>query len=149
VSKPTATVRMFGDEEVLDDPDAVAFIRGVAKANCKRTLQLSADRVAHFRGRIAALNLSWDDAVIILVNVDDIHGRLFADVLMPGHDWQPYRDRGEVPFARGLAPRKATERGIGIFDAEAAARLRDIQEVAVVVVDHGVAEAFVAMEADR
>jgi hypothetical protein len=141
---PRITLLVTNNIDAIDDPGTRAAVRAIEKVNCKRTLQLSADRVAHFRGRIAALNLSWDDVVIVLVNVDDTHGRLFADVLMPGHDWQPYRDRGEVPFARGLAPRKATEMGIGIFDAEAAAKLHGIREVAVVVIDHGVAEAFAA-----
>lgn len=60
---------------------------------------------------------------------------------MPGFDWQKIRDRGEVPFARGLAMREGIRDALGFFDQEAATKLRDMTTV-VVVVDHGVAEVF-------
>src|SRR6185436_4774477 len=48
-------------------------------------------------------------AVVVLLNVDDVHGGPIADMLMPGHNWQEIRDRGEVPFARGLAMRSGIQ----------------------------------------
>lgn len=63
---------------------------------------------------------------------------------MPGHNWQEIRDKGEVPFARGLAIRDGIQEALGAFDVEAATKLRSMTDVAVVVVDHGVAEVFAA-----
>jgi len=63
---------------------------------------------------------------------------------MPCHNWQEIRDRGEVPFARGLAVRDGIQEALGAFDKDAAKKLEDMTEIAVVVVDHGVAEVFAA-----
>ncbi|KKT17798.1 MAG: hypothetical protein UV98_C0001G0001, partial [Parcubacteria group bacterium GW2011_GWB1_43_6] len=62
----------------------------------------------------------------------------------PGHNWQEIRDKGEVPFARGLAMREGIQEVLGTFDKEAATKLQSMRDVAVVVVDHGVAEVFTA-----
>ena len=61
---------------------------------------------------------------------------------MPGHDWQSYRDRGETPFARGLAGREGVRSFLEMIDREAMEKLRSFDGLAVVVVDHGVAEVF-------
>lgn len=63
---------------------------------------------------------------------------------MPGNNWQEYRDRGEVPFARGLAERDGITEAVSTFDKEAGMKLSLMTDVAVVVVDHGVAEIFSA-----
>jgi len=143
MQKTKAVVREIGGL-VLDDPAAVAMIRVIAKLNCRNTLGLNADRVEHFKRRLTERGLTAADAVIVLLNVDDVHGGPLADVLMPGFNWQEIRDRGEVPFARGLAGREGIQELLGIFDQEAAAKLREMTSVAVVVVDHGVAEVFPA-----
>ncbi len=143
-SGPTAVVREVDGQLVLDDPQAVAVIRAVEKHNCRNTFELNADRVAHFKQRLSERGMTADQAVIVLLNVDDVHGGPLADVLMPGHNWQEIRDRGEVPFARGLAMRDGIQDAIGTFDEEAAAKLKGMAEVAVVVVDRGVAEVFAA-----
>ena len=90
---PRATVREIDGQLVLDDPDALAVTRAIGKINCKNTVDACADRVAHFRRRVVALSLPPSSVVIVLLNVDDPHGGALADVLMPGHDWQVYRDR--------------------------------------------------------
>jgi len=141
---PQAVVREIDGQLVLNDPVAVGVIHAVSKHNCRSTLELNADRVEHFKGRLADRGLTASDAVIVLLNVDDGHGGPLADILMPGHNWQEIRDRGEVPFARGLAMREGIQEALGTFDEEAAAKLRDMTNVAVVVVDHGVAEVFTA-----
>ena len=84
------------------------------------------------------------DAVIVILNVDDVHGGPLADALMPGFNWQEIRDRHEVPFARGLANRNGIQEAISAFDQEAAIKLQGMKDVTVVVVDHGVAEIFAA-----
>jgi hypothetical protein len=139
-----AVVREVGGQLVLEDPVAVAVIGAVSKHNCKNTLEMNADRVAYFKRRLAERGMTPDQAVIVLLNVDDPHGGPLADMLMPGHNWQEYRDKGEVPFARGLAMREGIQLVLPHIDKEAAEKLRGMTEVAVVVVDHGVAEVFAA-----
>jgi hypothetical protein len=144
---PTATgavVREIDGQLVLDDTDALALMRAVSKHNCQNTLELNADRVEHFKRRLAERDMTSDQAVIVLLNVDDVHGGPLADILMPGHNWQEIRDRGEVPFARGLAGRDGIQEALDTFDQEAGARLRDMAGVAVIVVDYGVAEVYSA-----
>lgn len=141
---PTAVVREVDGQMVLDDPVAVAMVRAVEKHNCRNTFEMNSDRIAHFKQRLSDRGMTAAQAVIVLLNVDDVHGGPLADALMPGHDWQEYRDRGEVPYARGLAMRGGIQKAIGAFDEEAAAKLKDMADVAVVVVDRGVAEVFSA-----
>ncbi|HEY4475331.1 MAG TPA: hypothetical protein VJB92_01235, partial [Candidatus Paceibacterota bacterium] len=71
---PRAVVREVDGKLVLDDPDAVAMIHAVGKHNCKNTLELNADRVKHFKRRLAERGMTADKAVIVLLNVDDVHG---------------------------------------------------------------------------
>lgn len=139
-----AVVREVNGQLVLDDPVALAVIGTVGKHNCKNTLDLNADRVVHFKRRMMERGMTPAQAVIVLLNVDDPHGGPLAEVLMPGHNWQEIRDKGEVPFARGLAMREGIQRVLGDFDTDAALKLQSMTEVAVVVVDYGVAEVFAA-----
>lgn len=141
---PRAVVREVNGQLVLDDPDARAVIGAVSKHNCKSTLEINADHVAHFKQRLTERGMTAKQAVIVLLNVDDVHGGPLADVLMPGYNWQEIRDRGEVPFARGLAMRDGIQEALGTFDKDAAKKLKKMAEVAVVVVDYGVAEVFAA-----
>jgi hypothetical protein len=127
---------------IILDADGLALVRATAKANCIGTLLESADRVAHFVERVAIRGLSSWDVVIVLLNADDVYGFSIADLLMPGENWHAYRDRGEIPFVRGLANRKFITEAIAAFDSDAATKLRAIDGIAVVVVDHGVAEVF-------
>lgn len=142
-----ARVHEINGTLVLEDPDALAMIKAVARHNCRLTFEGQAERVTHFKGRIAARGLSPDDVVIVLLNVNDSCGKMLADVLMPGQDavWQSMRDEGLVPFARGLAVREGIETAIATLDQEIGDKLGAMKgKVAVVVVDHGVVEAFEA-----
>jgi hypothetical protein len=142
--RPQAVVREVDGQLVLDDPEALAVIRAVSKHNCINTFNLNVDRVEHFKNRLAQRGLTPNDAVIVLLNVDDVHGGPLANALMPGQNWQEIRDRGEVPFARGLAMRDGIQEAIEFFDKEAALKLKEMAGVVVVVVDHQVAEVFAA-----
>lgn len=147
VENPNATgavVCEVNGQLVLDDPEAVAMIKAIGKHDCRSTLELNADRVEHFKRRLTERGMSPDQAVIVLLNVEDLHGGPLADVLMPGFNWQEIRDRGEVPFARGLAMRDGIQEALCAFDRDAATKLQSMNDVAVVVVDHGVAEVFAA-----
>ena len=139
-----AVVHEVGGTIILEDPDALAVLSVIAKHNCKGTLELNSDRIKHFKNRFKAKGLSAQDAVIVVLNVDDLHGGPLAENLMPGYNWQEIRDRGEKPFARGLAVRDGIEEVLQAFDNEAANKLKGMTEISVVVVDHGVAEVFTA-----
>lgn len=144
MSDPKATVRVVNGQVVLDDPDALAVIHEVGKHNCYKTAQRNFDRVKHFKQRMQELGKSTSEVVIVILNVDDVHGGPIADILMPGTNWQEIRNRGEVPYARGLAGREGIQETLELFDAEAAIKLHDLNGLAVVVVDYGIAEIFTA-----
>jgi len=143
---PQAIVREGPDGQlVLEDPMALAVVRGIAKHNCRITFKESAERVKYFVERAAIRKLGGDDVVIVVVNADDVHGAYLAAEFMPGMNWQPFRERGETPFARGLAGRDGLDKVIATFDPEAAEKLRTWTDgIAVLVVDHGIAEVFKA-----
>lgn len=47
-------------------------------------------------------HLRPDQIIMVAIDVDDPTWKQEVDFLMPGHDWQQYRDRGEEPIvARG------------------------------------------------
>lgn len=140
---PRATVHEVDGALVMDDPDALGLIIAIEKHNCRSTLLLNTERVIHFITRMAALGKTVDEVVIVIINVDDPHGGPLADMLMPGTDWQAFRDVGEVPFARGLADRDGIHAALMHFDEMAAEKLTTASGNAiVVVVDRGVAEIF-------
>lgn len=141
---PQAYVTEIEGSIVLVDPIAVEMIRAVAKSNCKNTYQMNEERILHFKNRIQELQKSPKEVVIVVINVDDKNGEPIAEALMPGFDWQEIRNSGEIPFARGLAMKEGMHGALEIFDFEAAEALSIMNddEIAVVVVDHGVAEIF-------
>jgi hypothetical protein len=142
--QPEAVVCEINGQLVLDDPVAVSVFRAVEKHNCKNTLDLNADRVKHFKQRVAERGMTAEQVVIVLLNVDDANGGEIAEMLMPGFNWQEIRNKGEIPFARGLAGREGIQEVLEDFDNEASTKLREMKQIAVVVVDHGVAEVFEA-----
>lgn len=119
----------------------------VNKHNCRITFDANAERAAHFARRIR--ERGDDPAVmgIVILAVDDPHGGLIAEGLMPGFDWQAIRNRGEVPFARGIVERAGIADAIGLFDTEAAEKARSMPGVVAIVVDNGVADVFDAQKA--
>lgn len=134
-----AYVEKVGDKMVLHDPVAVALSVALAKQNCETTLSNNADRIPYFKERAKIRGLSSDQAVIVIVNVDDENGGIMAEALMPGYNWQVYRDQGEIPFARGLADRDYVTQCLSAFDHDAHEKLQATTELSVVVVDHGTA----------
>jgi hypothetical protein len=148
------TARIVGElpdgTVLMEDPAADGMIAAVEthnriinKKNCGRTLIEQCDRVQHFVNRIKERGDDPRDVVITLIRVDDPHGGPLADALMPGMNWQLFRDRGEAPYARGLAGREFIQDALELFDPEAAKKLR-LMHIACVVIDHGVAEVFEA-----
>ena len=119
------------------------MIQAIDKHNCRATFDANKDRIDHFKNRIRELGRHASDTVIVVINVDAPYGQGLADVLMPGFDWQAIRDRGEVPFARGLADRNFLENIVADIDIELGRRFKDKREYfCVVVVDHGVVQVY-------
>lgn len=145
-TKPSyeAYVTVIDGKTILIDPVAYAMMQAVNKINCYCTYQAQKDRVQHFKNRISEKNLDPKSFVITLINVDAPYGGELAEAIMPGYDWQQFRDKGEAPFARGLVMKERMIELIAIFDREASDKIASIEGVPVVVVDFGVAEIFSA-----
>lgn len=100
--KPKIEIQIIEGEATMNNPHAAAVMRAINKQNCSKTLEVNAERVAHFKRRLEERGLTPASNVIVVLNVDDVHGGPLADILMPGFNWQEIRDRGEIPFAEGL-----------------------------------------------
>lgn len=137
-----AVVREVDGQLVLDDPAALGMMRAVAEANCRSTLEMNADRVRHFSERMRQRGDSAADVVIVILSVDDRAGAMLADALMPGFDWSAIRERGEKPYARGLARREGIQEAVDQLDADVGAMMGDMADVVVVVVDHGICQVY-------
>ncbi|MEM6997747.1 MAG: hypothetical protein AAF413_02430 [Patescibacteria group bacterium] len=127
------------DEEVDSEKEesrqaAVDFFRG------------NADRMKHFADRVDERGMAPSEVVVTCLDVDDPVGGILAEILMPSHDWQPYRDLGQIPVARGIAYRE----GISDFLADtgytyAASAFEQTQGLAFLVIHSG---AVLVLEAD-
>lgn len=65
--------------------------------------QINSERLAEMATSALNKGLEPDAFIMTLIDVDDPSWTEIVDQLMPGHDWQSYRDRGEKPVARGSA----------------------------------------------
>ena len=139
-----ATIREVDEQIILDDPQALEFINAIKSHQCFETLKLHSERVVHFKKRVKELNRTPDDTVLTIANVDDEKGALFTQMLMPNIDWQVFRDRGEIPFSRGLAVREGVQDFLDTVDPKVADKLRSWKGLAVVIVDHDTFEIFPA-----
>lgn len=134
----------------LHDPAAYAVFQVVESMNRQKQQEaflnfcdLNRDRVPHFLGRIQARGMSPDEVVIVLLEVDDVHGGPLAEALMPGHNWQPYRDRGEMAVARGLAVREGVLDYVNVYAPDLVATAKRNQtDTLVIVMAHGVTNIF-------
>lgn len=144
MSNTEAYVTECDGKLVLVDPAAEGMIAAVECENRRRawgacfdTAKQQWDRIEYFANRIE------DPAkeVVVLIDVDTEIGAGLAEVLMPGHNWQVYRDRGETPFARGRAARHGIQSLLdSVFPSEGNT-LREL-DLAVVVVAHNIARVF-------
>ncbi len=101
-----------------------------------------AEAIRHFGRRAIERGLAADECLIVVLNVDDPHGGSLADVLMPDTDWQPHRDRGYVPYARGLTEREGIQDAVEYLNPKVGAELRLIEGIPVVVIDSGLVAVF-------
>jgi hypothetical protein len=137
-----AYVTVIDGKTVLIDPVGYAFMQAVNKSNCENTYLSQMDRVENFKKRVTEKEMDPTTVVIVLINDDSPDGGEIAEVLMPGHDWQQYRDQGEIPFARGIVMKEEMIEMIAVFDKEASEKITKIEGIPVVVIDHSVVEIF-------
>jgi hypothetical protein len=136
-----------GQPVLIPSPTTLGFIKGVERHNCRMTFETHAERVAHFKRRIVERGFTPDQYVIVLLNVDDPNGRRMTEILMPGQEpmWQSFRERRQIPFARGLAPREAMQEVVNALDEEIGKKFQEMAgKIVAVVMDHGVVEVFEA-----
>jgi len=140
---PYVTTDAAGDL-VLVDPAAAGMIRAAGEHNCRIRLEQQAERVRYFAQRLQDRGDDPAQIAIVLINVDDVHGRDIADQLMPGQDamWQRFREQGQTPFARGLAGREGIFRCVECLNPEQAIKMQALPGIVVVVIDHGTAAVF-------
>jgi hypothetical protein len=145
-----AYVTEIDGQLVLIDPVAAGVIEAVNSYNSKQynhciiTFHSQIDRVVHFAKRIKELNNDPKNVVILLANVDNDLGAALADALMPGYDWQQFRDRGEVPFARGLVARAGIQSLLDNINPSEGEKLRNANDnIVVLVVDYDTSEIFI------
>lgn len=81
--------------EIIPMSDAAKERHEMTQSSAERLAQM-AHRAIHLKG------LSPDQFVMVCIKVDS-RWRWIVDQLMPGYDWQQFRDRGEEPIARGSA----------------------------------------------
>lgn len=126
---------------IIPDPETAATGEQLARTQSAMDFfRANAERIKHFKQRVAELGRSGQDTVITLINVDDPIGGDLADILMPGNDWQRYRDAGELPVARGLASKDGIPEFLEDSGYDIAAReLAVTSDLMLVVLDAGVA----------
>lgn len=73
------------------------------------------DRLAQLQTRAREKTLAGEASVALAIDVDDSSWTELVAILMPGHDWEPSRARGERPVARGVVPREPMEHVVREF----------------------------------
>jgi hypothetical protein len=66
-----------------------------------RLFQYNERRLAQLAYQMTSKGFSLGDFYIVCIDVDADAWRPLVEEIMPGHDWQQYRDRGEMPMLRG------------------------------------------------
>ena len=123
------------DGRVIPDPNAEPSEAIVAQLEAAHAFaQANAADIKRLKEAAVANGRTGADSAIVLIHVDDRRGHLLADFLMPGHDWQQYRDAGAEPIARGPTDKDLlvaflSETGLGT----AATELQSSDELMTVV----------------
>lgn len=95
-----AYLKEVNGELVLVDPVGAAVSETIERLNLYHRDDAAMTRLMN-RAREKG-----DDFVVVLFDADDPLFEGAVEALMPGHDWNQYRARGELPVARGVVPRK-------------------------------------------
>lgn len=102
--------------------------------------RLNRERLAELAWRaLHVKKMKPEDFLIVCIDVDDPAWTDLVDALMPEHDWDAYRQRGEAPVARGSVERASVGEYLSRVIPGIAGRLRnpDEGEIQVVVLAAG------------
>lgn len=102
--------------------------------------RLNRERLAELAWRaIHIKKMKPEDFLVVCIDVDDPAWTDLVDALMPGHDWDAYRKRGEAPIARGSVDRATAGEYLARVIPGIANRLRHPQkgEIQVMVLAAG------------
>jgi hypothetical protein len=66
---------------------------------------LNYDAMLRLANRAQETGRTHETHIIVAIDADDPAWTNLRDALMPGHDWDAYRARGEAPVARGIVPK--------------------------------------------
>ena len=127
------------DSSILPD-----FSAGTPQQKCAITAIANAEMIAYYTKRVIERRELPAEIAILVLNADDVHGTLLAEVFMPDHKNSTEREQGKDFFMGGILPRDILGQVIGKISIEAATRLCDMHEIPVVVIDHGTAVVFPA-----
>lgn len=150
MSEITARVIVNNGQMLLQDPASEGMIaaiedhnRKIAYANCDRIYDQNSGRIQQYRKKFDMGEYDSAQFCIVVIQVDDEHGGPISELLMPDYDWQPIRDQGLEPIARGITDRQFIHDTIAMFDENAADELDATTDCAVVVIAHSVAKVFI------
>ena len=110
--------------------------------SCVSAFEQHQDRIAHFERRIKVLGLSPEEMVIVLLNMEDPFGGPLGERLMPGRNWQQFRDRGQTPYARGFVYKAGVANALELLDVDMANTLRTSSELLVLVMTDSTSALF-------
>jgi hypothetical protein len=129
------------DGPIIPDPDKIPDSEHLERTQAAMDFfKANSGRMKHFKQRVEELGRTGRDTVITLIDVNDPVGEILAEVLMPGHDWQQYRDAGKIPIAQGLAAKSAMPDFLQSFGYETAAEeLAMADDLKVIVLSAGAA----------
>ena len=88
--------------------------------------RLNEVRLGELAHRAIQRGMKPDEFVTVCIDVDDPSWTDLVEVLMPGHDWDAYRARGEKPVARGTVRADITEYLCEVVPNIAPALTRDL-----------------------
>lgn len=111
---------------------------------CKDLFVNSSEEIKRFKERIGKLGRTSADTVIVIINVDDENYGGLGELLMPGHNWQQYRDKGLIPYAKGLVTRECIQSFLDATNERASDALSNMAGVVVAVFDCGIVALFAA-----
>lgn len=107
-----------------------------------RILDMNLHHVLYFKMLMEEQELSPDKVVIVVADYDDKYGRRFAKMILPGFNWQAFKDQGGEPLALGLACRKKASKEIKRINPQLLFDLAGVKETPVVVIAEKAADIF-------
>lgn len=156
---PHARVEEVDGQLVLIDPAAEGVIAAVESYNRNQRhmavgdrVMAQAERVQHFVNRAKERGDMAKDVCIVIISAIDPIGEDLAKHLVPECDWQAIIDRGEIPYARGLAGAEGMLALVELHNPAQAGLMKRMMEddvLAVVAVDLGMVIVMAASTVTR